>query len=254
MNNKSVYITQTNCITPLGFDVSSNWDALLHGKSGIQLHKNVGNLEEFYASIISTDWLDEVFKKTVFPFSVSDKKFTKLEKMLLLALMPLVEKYQISNRTAFVFSTTKGNISSLELDSSPVKEAQLAFLAKKISSLFGFTTEPIVLSNACVSGVLAIAVAKRMIQVGVYDDAFIVAGDEVSEFVLSGFNSFQAMSEIPCKPYDSDRNGVNLGEATAAVYLTSDKNKVESNAIKVCGDGAINDANHISGPSRTGEG
>ncbi|MEZ4839501.1 beta-ketoacyl synthase N-terminal-like domain-containing protein [Flavobacterium sp.] len=254
MNNKSVYITQTNCITPLGFDVSSNWDAILHGKSGIQLHKNMGNLEEFYASIISTDWLDEVFKKTVFPFSVSDKKFTKLEKMLLLALMPLVEKYQISNRTAFVFSTTKGNISSLELDSSPVKEAQLAFLAKKISSLFGFTTEPIVLSNACVSGVLAIAVAKRMIQVGVYDDAFIVAGDEVSEFVLSGFNSFQAMSEIPCKPYDSDRNGVNLGEATAAVYLTSDKNKVESNAIKVCGDGAINDANHISGPSRTGEG
>ncbi|WP_321539373.1 beta-ketoacyl synthase N-terminal-like domain-containing protein [Flavobacterium piscinae] len=110
------------------------------------------------------------------------------------------------------------------------------------------------LSNACVSGVLAIAVAKRMIQVGVYDDAFILAGDEVSEFVLSGFNSFQAMSEMPCKPYDSDRNGVTLGEATAAVYLTSDNNKVESNAIKICGDGAINDANHISGPSRTGEG
>jgi 3-oxoacyl-[acyl-carrier-protein] synthase-1 len=47
---------------------------------------------------------------------------------------------------------------------------------------------------------------------------------------------------------------VTLGEATAAVYLTSDKNKVEANAIKICGDGAINDANHISGPSRTGEG
>lgn len=254
MNNKSVYITQTNCITPLGFDVNSNWNALLQEKSGIQLHKNVGNLEEFYASIISTDWLDEVFNKTVFPFSVSDKKFTKLEKMLLLALLPLVEKHQISNRTAFVFSTTKGNISSLELDSNPVKEAQLAFLAKKISSLFGFSTEPIVLSNACVSGVLAIAVAKRMIQVGVYDDAFVVAGDEVSEFVLSGFNSFQAMSEMPCKPYDSERNGVTLGEATAAVYVTSDKNKVASNDIKICGDGAINDANHISGPSRTGEG
>ncbi|WP_321539374.1 hypothetical protein [Flavobacterium piscinae] len=131
MNNKSVYITQTNCITPLGFDVNSNWDALQQGKSGIKLHKNVGNLEQFYASIISTTELNEVFDKTVFPFSVSDKKFTKLEKMLLLALLPLVEKHQISNRTAFVFSTTKGNISSLELESNPVKEAQLAFLAKK---------------------------------------------------------------------------------------------------------------------------
>lgn len=93
-----------------------------------------------------------------------------------------------------------------------------------------------------------------MIQVGVYDDAFVLAGDEVTEFVLSGFSSFQAMSELPCKPYDSERNGVTLGEATAAVYLTSDKDKITSNDIKICGDGAINDANHISGPSRTGEG
>ncbi len=254
MNNKSVYITQTNCITPLGFDVDSNWDALQKESSGIQLHKNVGNLDQFYASVISNVQLDKVFNSTVFPFSVSDKKFTRLEKMLLLALLPLVEKHQISNRTAFVFSTTKGNISSLELESNPLKEAQLAFLAKKISALFGFTTEPIVLSNACVSGILAIAVAKRMIQAGAYDDAFVVAGDEVSEFVLSGFNSFQAMSELPCKPYDSERNGVTLGEATAAVYVTSDMSKVVSGSVKICGDGAVNDANHISGPSRTGEG
>lgn len=254
MNNKSVYITQINCISPLGFDVNSNWDALQKGNSGIQLHKNVGHLDQFFASIISNVQLDKVFNTSVFPFSVSDKKFTRLEKMLLLALLPLVEKHPISNRTAFVFSTTKGNISSLELHSNPVKEAQLAFLAKKISSLLGFTTEPIVLSNACVSGVLAIAVAKRMIQAGAYDDAFVVAGDEVSEFVLSGFNSFQAMSELPCKPYDSERNGVTLGEAAAAVYITPDINKVIPGSIKICGDGAVNDANHISGPSRTGEG
>ncbi len=254
MNNKSVYIAQTNCITPLGLDVNSNWDALQKGNSGIQLHKNVGRLDQFYASIISNVQLDGLFNSTVFPFSVSGKKFTRLEKMLLLALLPLVEKHPISSRTAFVFSTTKGNISSLELHSNPVKEAQLAFLAKKISSLLGFTTEPIVLSNACVSGVLAIAVAKRMIQAGAYDDAFVVAGDEVSEFVLSGFNSFQAMSELPCKPYDSERNGVTLGEAAAAVYITPDISKVIPGSIKICGDGAVNDANHISGPSRTGEG
>ena len=93
-----------------------------------------------------------------------------------------------------------------------------------------------------------------MIQAGIYDDAFVVAGDEVSEFVLSGFNSFQAMSESPCKPYDKNRNGVTLGEATAAVYISSDENKVTTGTIKILGDGSINDANHISGPSRTGEG
>ena len=84
-----------------------------------------------------------------------------------------------------------------------------------------------------------------------YDNIFIVAGDEVSKFVLSGFNSFQAMSDLPCKPYSINRTGVTLGEAAAAVLVSSNK---ENAKIKVIGDGSINDANHISGPSRTGEG
>ncbi len=254
MLQKSTYITQTNCITPLGFDVISNWEALQSGKSGIQLHHNVGVLNTFCASIISSSKLDEEFFKAEFPFKVSDKQFTKLEKMILLALLPLVSANKVTPKTAFVFSTTKGNIKSLEIESTLINEAQLSTLAKKISTLFGFSSEPIVVSNACVSGILAVAVAKRMIQAELYDDAFVIAGDEVSEFVLSGFNSFQAMSGSPCKPYDRDRNGVSLGEATAAVYITSDKAKIKSGAIKICGDSAINDANHISGPSRTGEG
>jgi 3-oxoacyl-[acyl-carrier-protein] synthase-1 len=60
------------------------------------------------------------------------------------------------------------------------------------------------------------------------------------------------MSSLPCAPYDESRNGVNLGEAAAAVYVSSEK--PTKNAVAIIGDGAINDANHISGPSRTGEG
>jgi len=246
---KSVYITDTNCVTPLGFDVTSNWDALLKGQSGIGLHEKMGMLESFYASVIDSEQLNTAF------FGISEEShFTKLEKMLILALAPIIGQHKITNRTAFVFSTTKGNISLLENENCEIEAAHLSALAKKISAFFGFTTEPIVVSNACVSGVLAIAVAKRMLQSGVYDNAFVVAGDEVSEFVLSGFNSFQAMSEAPCKPYDKDRNGVTLGEAAAAVYMTSYSDEVQNGDMKIVGDGAVNDANHISGPSRTGEG
>nr|WP_294934992.1 beta-ketoacyl synthase N-terminal-like domain-containing protein [uncultured Flavobacterium sp.] len=246
---KNVYITDTNCITPLGFDVASNWNALLKGDSGIRQHEKLGMLELFYASVIDTEKLN-----TAFDGISTEEHFTKLEKMLILALAPIISKHKITNRTAFVFSTTKGNISLLENKDCEIATAHLAALAKKVSSFFGFTTEPIVVSNACVSGILAIAVAKRMIQAGVYDNAFVVAGDEISEFVLSGFTSFQAMSESPCKPYDKDRNGVTLGEATAAIYMTSSEDEVSEGAVKVIGDGAVNDANHISGPSRTGEG
>lgn len=247
--NKNVYITDSNCITPLGFDVNSNWDALQNGISGIKKQENVGQLTSFYSSIIDKEMLDVAFEQVS-----KEVDFTKLEKMFVLALRPLVNKYKITDKTAFLFSTTKGNISLLENKNQEIEAAQLATLAKKISHYFGFTTEPIVVSNACVSGILAVAVAKRMIQTGMYDKAFVVAGDEVSEFVLSGFNSFQAMSDEPCQPYDVNRKGVNLGEAVAAVYITSDKNEVVKDSLRIIGDGAVNDANHISGPSRTGEG
>jgi 3-oxoacyl-[acyl-carrier-protein] synthase I len=246
---KEIYITHTNCITPLGLDVISNNTALLKGQSGIQLCENNLMQDPYYASIISNKILDNAFSK------VSKRtNFTKLEKMFILALEPMVNKQKTTSKTAFILSTTKGNITALGNNNNSIEEAQLGTLAKKVSSFFGFTTEPIVVSNACVSGVLAIAVAKRMIQSGMYDDAFVVAGDSISEFVLSGFNSFQAMSGEPCMPYDKNRAGVTLGEATAAVYITANKDEIRKGSIKVIGDGAVNDANHISGPSRTGEG
>ncbi|SHI67844.1 beta-ketoacyl synthase N-terminal-like domain-containing protein [Flavobacterium terrae] len=246
---KNVYITASSCVTPLGFDVASNWDALQNNLSGIKKHQNIGQLESFYASIVDSNKLDLAFSKVE-----SNHHFTKLEKMMILALKPLVEENKISKKTAFIFSTTKGNISLLEDKKVSVENAQLAALAKKISAYFGFEVEPIVVSNACVSGILAVSVAKRMIETGLYENAFVVAGDEVSEFVLSGFNSFQAMSAEPCKPYDANRTGVTLGEAVAAVYITANEDELKSNSFRIIGDGAVNDANHISGPSRTGEG
>lgn len=247
---REVYITETNCITPLGFNVSTNIKNIAGSVSGIHLHQNEDLMKmQFYASIINDDALNSAFAKIC-----SAENYTRLEKMMILALQPIVEKSKIvlNKRTGFILSTTKGNITALGNPSSDnFQKAHLSQLAKKATDFFGFATEPIVVSNACVSGILAVSVAKRLIQADVFDNIFIVAGDEVSEFVLSGFNSFQAMSDSPCRPYSKNRNGVTLGEATAAVLVSSNK---ENAKIKIIGDGSINDANHISGPSRTGEG
>ena len=59
------------------------------------------------------------------------------------------------------------------------------------------------------------------------------------------------MSSSPCKPYDANRDGISLGEATAALWLSNER---EGAVAKIVGGASINDANHISGPSRTGEG
>jgi 3-oxoacyl-(acyl-carrier-protein) synthase len=247
---KEVHITDYNCVTPLGFDVFSNWNALLEGKSGVALHKIIENQDAFYASMIDSEKLEVEFNK----FFDGSQNFTRLEKMFLLSLKPLVERHQISDETAFILSTTKGNISLLKNKTTLPEGVFLSTLAQKIADFFGFKTKPIVVSNACVSGVMAIAVAKNMIHAGKYKDAFVIAGDEISEFVISGFNSFQAIGTEICKPYDKNRDGINIGEATAAIYITSELNKNEKFSFKISGDSAINDANHISGPSRTGDG
>lgn len=255
---KEIYITDYNCVTPLGFNVGANWKALVEGKSGVALHKIIDNQDGFYASMIDSEKLDNEFKK--FFAQNENDSFTRLEKMLFLSLQPLVERHTISEDTAFILSTTKGNISLLKNQSELPEGVYLSKLAQKIVDFFGFKTKPIIVSNACVSGVMAISVAKNMIQAGKYKDAFVIAGDELSEFVISGFNSFQAIGSGPCKPYDKNRDGINIGEAAAAVYVTdgySNEGKISQNEkfrFKVLGDSAVNDANHISGPSRTGDG
>ena len=247
---KEIYITQTNCITPLGFDVESNIEAILRGESGIQLHSALSLMPmPFYASIINNEKINSSFEKIS-----TEKKYSRLEKMMILALESIIKNsgVELNSKTAFILSTTKGNITALKENSEEsFNNAHLDVLAKNVSNFFGFKTQPIVVSNACVSGILAVSVAKRMIQSELYDNIFVVAGDEVSEFVLSGFNAFQAMSDLPCKPYSKNRTGVSLGEATAAVLISAE---AKNGKIKVIGDSSINDANHISGPSRTGEG
>jgi len=224
-----------NCVTPLGLDLHSNWIALLEENTGIDMH-TIGYFENIYTAKIKN-----------LPTVRSD--LTYLETMLYLALEPLVKLKNLDTKTGFILSTTKGNIDFLSEGKS--EEAHLNKLAVKLAHLFGFITQPIVISHACVSGLLAVSVAKRLIQMGQFDEVFVLAGDKVSEFVLSGFGAFQAMSANPCKPFDLNRDGVTLGEAAGAILVTkSDENAL----VEIVGEGAINDANHISGPSRTGEG
>ena len=247
---KEVFISNTNCITPLGFDVATNIADIELGNAGVQLHADMNfSDKEFFGSIIDSQLINEAFSQ------ISTRThFTKLEKMLILALHPLVTKKPTS-RTALILSSTKGNISALQqMNGTVPEEAYLQHLAQTVADFFGFSTTPIVISNACVSGILAVATAKRLIQGGMFDNAYVIAGDEFSKFVFSGFTAFQALSAQPCKPYSADRDGLNLGESAAAIYLTSDKSAIQDGSMKVIGDSAINDANHISGPSRTGEG
>lgn len=240
----AVFIHDTNIISPSGFSTEDNFQKILSGKSAIEKVFIDDKIGSVYAGKIN----DELFNHH-FQSINTDFQGSRIEKLLLAALSPIVEKNPIKADSVLILSTTKGNISALA--KNDLNGAFIDQFAKNINSYFGFKTEPIIVSNACTSGVMALSLAKRFIEMEQSTNAYVVAVDELTPFVVSGFQSFQAMSNEPCKPYDADRTGVNLGEAAVAVFVS---NENRNQSIQILGDANINDANHISGPSRTGEG
>ncbi len=248
-----VYLSHNNIVSAYGFQSSSAIDAIAKEATGLHLTEDTSVLPQpFFSSRIRQENLEQKYSELN-----PKEKHTRLEKMLLVSLANIITKsnLELTSRVGLLISTTKGNIDVLETN-NPFSEdrAYLSVLGEMIRTFFSFKNEAIVLSNACVSGVLALAVAKRYINQGRFDHVFVVGGDLVTQFILSGFNAFQALSEEPCRPYCKTRSGINIGEVAASVLVTKDDDKLVGESVAVLGEASCNDANHISGPSRTGEG
>lgn len=248
-----VYLSYNNIVSSLGFDTETVVNNIHNQVSGLELIDDKNILSQpFCSSIINQKVLNDSFSSLK-----AEGQFTKLEKMMLTSLNSVIKasKIPLTNRVGLIISTTKGNIDVLDKNSKfPKNRVYLSVLGSVIKDFFKFKNDAIVISNACVSGILAVAVAKRYIKQGVYDHVFIVSGDLVTEFILSGFNSFQALSNEPCKPYSVNRSGINIGEVAASILVTNNSVNLARESVIILGEGSCNDANHISGPSRTGEG
>lgn len=245
---KEVFISGDYLISPLGMGSELNFEEIQKGNSGVRKHRNGFSQNSFFAGIIPDKFIPEN--------EINDpENFTRLEKLIILCLRNLIRQNNIplDEKTLVVLSTTKGNIAHLyNPDSKFGKERlYLSSLCQEIETYFRLKNKILIVSNACISGSLAIEVARRQLQRDIYERAIVMGADEVSRFILSGFESFQAVSDSVCKPFDKNRNGINLGEAATAVYLTKIP---QENSVKIIGSGTYNDANHISGPSRMGEG
>ncbi len=245
-----IFISADNIFSPLGINTAENFSQLKNNVSGIKLHDDpIMSDQPFYASLF-----DDSNEPAT---EVSQDNYTKFEKLLITSIKNALDNSKINTRdkkTVLIISSTKGNISLLETETYNKElktRISLNTSAKLVTEYFGFVNQPVVVSNACISGILAILTGMRLIQSGQYENAVVAGADVISKFILSGFQSFQAISATPCKPFDAARDGINLGEGAGTVILTS--NKEYSSGIKVSGGSVSNDANHISGPSRTGE-
>jgi 3-oxoacyl-[acyl-carrier-protein] synthase-1 len=255
---KDIFVVSDNIFSPLGTTTAENFSRLKAGVSAVRRHDRPEIADEpFYAALFDhTGDADGPFIHT------APGPCTKFEKLLLASISGALSTGDIDPadpRIILIISTTKGNISLLETASAgraaanPALDRRIALStsARLIADHFHFANTPVVISNACISGILALVTAKRLIDAGSYDMAVVAGADVISKFVLSGFGSFQAISSGPCRPFDQSRDGINLGEGAGTVVLSS-REKYRG-GIRFRGGAVGNDANHISGPSRTGQ-
>lgn len=249
-----IFTSYNNIISPLGFSTQENYQAVSNSIIGVKKIKLPFSQDEFCVAKISDDKIQEQLTHIK-----NADTHTKLEQLSILSIQDVLKQSGIhpkDNRTLLIYSTTKGNIDILEntyknIDS---KRVYLSVFAKHLQSYFQLAYTPVVLSNACISGILAIIIAKRFIEQGAYDNVLVCGGDILSEFTISGFKSFNALSNEPSKPFDANRVGINLGEAVSTILITNKKELATPYNTQIVSGASANDANHISGPSRTGDG
>lgn len=252
-----LYNIGDSIFSPIGSTTSQNIEAIDRGYSALKSYTKKFQLTEpFFASLFAENQIDDHFSTLIH----SDIRYTRMEKIAIMAAAGAIQNAGIDasrNDVIFVISTTKGNVELLDNQDGYEKERRFLWRsAQLIAQHFHNTNEPIVVSNACISGCAAQIAAARALNNAQYKYAIVIGADVLSKFVISGFQSFKALSPELCQPFDENRVGLNLGEAAAAIVYTNDAQhpKVNENTMCLVNGAICNDANHISGPSRTAEG
>lgn len=154
-----VFASHNNIVSSLGFSSIEVVDQVERGITGLQsIQDSILTNESTYSSLVDPNKLENAYQQ------LSPRtKHTRLEKMMLVSLQQCINQSKLypDERTGLIISTTKGNIDVLDPESEfEESRSYLSELAKELKSFFNFKTEPITLSNACVSGIMPYQLPK----------------------------------------------------------------------------------------------
>ena len=148
-------------------------------------------------------------------------------------------------------------MNSGQLDTDSICNYLHGNLSTSIKKKYGFDGPDLTVVNACTSGSDSIGTAALWIRNGFCDIAIAGGADEINKVPLSGFGSLSNMSEEPCKPFDKNRSGLNIGEGAGIVIIASEKAISKLNLeckIELAAYAGATDAYHLTAPSPDGAG
>ncbi|MEO6967829.1 MAG: beta-ketoacyl-[acyl-carrier-protein] synthase family protein [Rhodanobacteraceae bacterium] len=119
-------------------------------------------------------------------------------------------------------------------------------LAAFVAEATGIAGPALTISTACSSSAKVFASAERLLRLDLADAALVGGVDTLCDSVLFGFNALELVSPQPCKPFDTRRNGISIGEAAAFAIL--ERTDAQPGAPRLIGYGESSDAYHMSTP------
>lgn len=277
---RRVVVTGLGCVSPVGLDVPTTWNALCEGRSGVDTI-SLFDASSGYASTIAGectgfDALKVVDKKTArqadrfihFALAASEQAIVNSgfspddeakERVATLIGVGLFGIATVERLHQTILERGPGKVSPYAMP------GMLANLAPgQVSMRYGFRGPSYTHTSACASGAHAIADAFRLIRLGEVDAA-IAGGAEaaVSPSAVGAFAAMKALStrnetpQVASRPYDSDRDGFVIAEGAGVVLLEEMESARRRGApilAEVLGTGATSDAYHLTQPAPEGAG
>jgi 3-oxoacyl-[acyl-carrier-protein] synthase II len=280
MYSKRIVVTGIGTLTPIGNDLATYWDSLINGVSGSDM------ITQFDASKFKTRFACEIkgFDPEAFMEKKEARKLDRFSQIALVASDQAVADAGITkenvdhDRVGVIFASGIGGLNTFtdevinysKGDGTPrfnpffIPKMILDIAAGQISMKHGFRGPNFAVVSACASSTNAIIVAMDNLKLG-KADIIITGGAEAVIGIagMAGFNAMKAMSErnddpkTASRPYDKDRDGFIMGEASGVLVLEELEHAKRRGAkiyCEVVGGGATADAYHLTAPHPEGLG
>ena len=266
---KKVYITGIGAISAIGNNVTENFKSLMSKKSGIGEITLLDTIHKTEIPVAEVKLSEKELKEKL---QIPDgEAYTRTALLGITAVKEALKNSRIYDinkyKTGIISATTVAGMASSEkfyIDflntdfyNEFIKTHEAADSTEKIADYFGINEFMTTISTACSSSANTILTGARLIKNGILDRVIVGGTDALSKFTLNGFNTLMILDRNACKPFDNERQGLNLGEAAAYLILESEQIvKKENKKIlaELSGYANANDAYHQTASSPEGYG
>ncbi|HPB26046.1 MAG TPA: beta-ketoacyl-[acyl-carrier-protein] synthase family protein [Bacteroidales bacterium] len=260
---KRIFVTGMGIITALGKNLPETFDALVARRSGISSIKHLNTIHRDKIPVAEVPQTNEELAGLC-----GLQGRTELTRTTLLAMVAVNEAVQTAQindfgETGLISANTVGGMDKSEqyyYDYLKLKKvnpfistSDCADSTEKIADHLGISKFVTTISTACSSASNAVLLGARMIQNGTLKRVIVGGTECLTKFHLNGFNALKILDYEPCKPFDKNRAGINLGEGAAYLVLESE-DVAAGTGFELKGWGNACEAFHQTASSPEGDG